>query len=102
MSGGQLARGTLVAPTLSGRGVLSALEWQQLRQTLRLSKRQLEIVQCMFDDWTAARIAMTLNISQHTVHTHIERLYRKLNVNSRSELLVRVFGEFVTTQAARD
>lgn len=56
----------------------------------------------MFDDWTAARIAMTLNISQHTVHTHIERLYRKLNVNSRSELLVRVFGEFVTTQAARD
>ena len=99
MRGGQWARQPLAALPVSGRGVLVPSQWEQLGQRLRLSKRQLQVVQCLFDDWTEAQIAMALGISEHTVHTHIERLYRKLEVRSRCDLIVRVFGEFLASQA---
>lgn len=36
---------------------------------------------------------MELGISVHTVNTYFERLYLKLNVCSRPQLIVRVFEE---------
>jgi DNA-binding CsgD family transcriptional regulator len=41
-------------------------------------------------------LASSLGISRHTVHTHIERLYRKLRVNSRSQLIAAVFVAYAT------
>jgi len=41
-----------------------------------------------------------LGMSPHTVHTHLERLYKKLGVASRSHLIVRVFAEYVRLEAA--
>ena len=38
-------------------------------------------------------IASDLGISQHTVHTYLERVYRKLAVGSRVALVVRVMAE---------
>jgi hypothetical protein len=37
-----------------------------------------------------------LGIAPRTVHTHIERLHRKLAVNDRLQLALRVICEFVT------
>jgi DNA-binding CsgD family transcriptional regulator len=34
-------------------------------------------------------VARRLNISRHTVHNHVRRIYRKLGVRSRAELLAR-------------
>lgn len=79
---------------LRGRHVFSAREWEALALTLGLSGREHQILQCVFDDEIEAVMAKALGISAHTVHTYVERLYRKLNVNSRVELLVRVFAEF--------
>src|SRR6266581_2650311 len=39
-------------------------------------------------------LAARLGLSPHTVHTYLWRIYRKLQVQSREELLVRVFAEF--------
>lgn len=39
-------------------------------------------------------------MSPHTVHTHLERLYKKLGVANRSRLIVRVFAEYVHLEAA--
>lgn len=89
----QSGRAVLRAPTVSGRGVFTSQQWEHPRRRLDLSGRQLEIVQCIFDDWVGGRIALELGISDHTVHTHVERLYRKLGVNSRCELIVRVVAE---------
>jgi DNA-binding CsgD family transcriptional regulator len=41
-------------------------------------------------------LATSLGISRHTIHTHLERLYRKLRVNSRSQLIAAVFVAYVT------
>jgi len=53
-------------------------------------------VQAVFDDQNESRIARSLGISAHTVHTHIERVYRKLGVSSRVTLVVRVFVEHLS------
>ena len=64
--------------------------------SLRLSKREAQIVSALFDDKKEAAIATHLGISRHTVHTYTERLYRKMGVSSRVGLVRRVFIEFMS------
>lgn len=80
------------ASTPSGRSVLSDDMWRRIADVLRLSRRESEILQAVFDDQKESTIAVNLGISAHTVHTHLERLYRKLSVSSRVALVVRVVG----------
>jgi DNA-binding CsgD family transcriptional regulator len=79
-----------------GRYVFSDEVWCLLARSLALSQRECQIVQALFDDQKESAIADDLGISQHTVHTHIERLYRKLEVNSRASLVGRVFVEYLS------
>ena len=67
---------------------------------LALSGRESEILQAVFDDQKESCIAANLGISAHTVHTHLERIYRKLHVSSRVELVVRVFAAYLSTRSA--
>ena len=76
-----------------GRDLISADEWTAIGRSLRLSAREIQMLEGVFDGETEAGIARDLDISAHTVHNYLVRLYRKLEVNSRCELLIRVFGE---------
>lgn len=83
----------------AGRGhrdMLSAEEWRSIADTLRLSGREFQIVRCIFDGETESIIAQELGISPHTVHTHVERLYRKLNVCNRAELVIHIFDAYIS------
>jgi DNA-binding CsgD family transcriptional regulator len=82
----------------TGRCIFSPRQWQGLADSLKLSDRELQSVQCIFDDQTELAIARELRISAHTVHTHLERLYRKLGVTSRCAAVVRVLGEYVSSE----
>ena len=79
--------------------MLSNGQWAALARSLSLSGRELEILQCIFDDSSEAAMALELGISSHTVHTHLERLYRKLGVTSRCAAAVRVFAEHCRQQS---
>ncbi|MGD8452978.1 MAG: helix-turn-helix transcriptional regulator [Phycisphaerae bacterium] len=83
-----------------GQEILTDAQWSRLGQALRLSERELQILQCIFQDQTEAAIARALRISAHTVHTHLERVYHKLDVRSRAGLLVRVFAEHLALSTA--
>jgi len=71
--------------------MLTPTEWCDVAHSLTLSARQLRIVRSMFDDKTEGEIAEKLGISSHTVHGNILRLYHKLGVRSRVQILLRVF-----------
>ncbi|MCG8405712.1 MAG: helix-turn-helix transcriptional regulator [Phycisphaerales bacterium] len=79
-----------------GRLLLTDTQWRSIGTLLGLSTREFQIVQCIFDDMKEAAIAHELSISAHTVHTHIERLYRKTGVSNRCSLLIRIFAEFIS------
>jgi DNA-binding CsgD family transcriptional regulator len=69
---------------------------------LRLSAREVQMVQGIFDDQKEANIAFTLAISPHTVNTYLQRLYAKLHVSSRPQLIVRVIAEYLTLSPQTD
>jgi RNA polymerase sigma factor (sigma-70 family) len=52
-----------------------------------LSKRESEILELLYRGYNYRHIADTLCISPYTVHTHIKKIYTKLQVNSRSEAI---------------
>jgi two-component system, NarL family, nitrate/nitrite response regulator NarL len=52
-----------------------------------LSKRELEVVRCLAEGLTNREIAKRLELSQHTVKNHLFRVFEKLGVSSRIELL---------------
>ncbi|HTI04533.1 MAG TPA: helix-turn-helix transcriptional regulator [Gemmatimonadales bacterium] len=79
-----------------GQAVFVPGEWRSLANCLGLSPRECGIVRAVFDGESERSAAERLGLSPHTVHTYLWRIYRKLQVQSREELLVRVFAEFRT------
>ena len=78
-----------------GAAMFSESAWQTIARSLEFSGRELEIVRGIFEDRTEFAIAADLNISPHTVHTHVERLHHKLQVANRMQLVLRVMDEFL-------
>ena len=70
---------------------LSNDEWRSIAELLDLSGRQQQVVRCIFDGFDETATAKVLGISCHTVHAHLNRLYKKIHVKSRCEMIVRVF-----------
>lgn len=79
---------------------LDAREWRSVMRSLDLSDRQLEVVQCVFDGLDEPSIAEKLDVSAHTIHAHLNRLYKKICVKSRCEVIVRVFLAYVMPASA--
>jgi len=52
---------------------------------LNLSDRETEILHFIAKGMSNKEIAILLELSVHTIMTHTKNIYRKLNVNSRSE-----------------
>lgn len=54
-------------------------------KTPPLSKREREILQKVADGATTRQVASDLGISPHTVKTHLERIFEKLDANDRAQ-----------------
>ena len=80
---------------LRGAAILSDRAWHEIGRTLDITKRELQIVQSVFDNKHETDIAKRFTISPHTVHMHMNRLFKKLNVTSRTELVLRIMQEMV-------
>jgi ATP/maltotriose-dependent transcriptional regulator MalT len=87
---------------LRGCALLNEQAWGEVAQSLRLSGREVQVVRGVFDDRKEFAIACELGIALRTVHTHIERLYRKLAVKDRVELVLRVVEAFLALTASPD
>jgi len=85
----------------AGASLLPSAAWSQLRDSLKLSDRELQIVQGIFEDQKQESIAFSLGISPHSVNTYIQRIYNKLRISSRPQLIVRVMSEYLSSGACR-
>jgi DNA-binding CsgD family transcriptional regulator len=79
------------------RSILSHDAWRRIARSLRISDRELQIIKEIFDDRKESAIADDLTISVHTVHTHLERLYRKLGVSTRAGLILCILSEYLSS-----
>ena len=83
-----------------GAAMFSEPAWQEIARSLKLSGRELQIIKDVFDDRTEFAIAAHYGVSPHTIHTYCERLYRKLEVNDRVKLILRITDEFLALTVA--
>jgi len=56
-----------------------------------LTPRENDIVKGLVDGLSYKLIAARLDISIHTVRQHIRSIYRKLNINSKAEVISKSF-----------
>jgi DNA-binding NarL/FixJ family response regulator len=54
-----------------------------------LTVREAEVLNRLVEGFSYKEVAESLSISYSTVHTHIERIYRKLHVRSRAQAVAR-------------
>ena len=60
---------------------------QVLREQYRLSARETEIMEYIARGYTVARTAEELIVSENTIRTHSKRIYAKLDVHKKQELI---------------
>ncbi len=58
-----------------------------------LSQRELEILKCLVNGDSYKMIANNCNISIGTVRSHINNIYKKLHINSKSEAVAKAIKE---------
>lgn len=61
----------------------------------QLSRRETEVCKLLLQGYTLRQTSAMLSISYSTVNTYCTCSYRKLNINSRAELMI-LFKDFVT------
>jgi NarL family two-component system response regulator LiaR len=54
-----------------------------------LTDREKEVLRCLQQGATNQEIAARLRISGHTVKTHLDHIFRKLNVHNRTQAAVK-------------
>ena len=64
-----------------------ASQAQLMREAFRLTARETEIMELIARGNTVARIAEMLVVSENTVRTHSKRIYTKLDIHKKQELI---------------
>lgn len=54
-----------------------------------LSAKEMEVFELLLTDMTTANIAEQLYITRSAVHFHCKNIYKKLNISSRRQILIR-------------
>lgn len=85
---------------IGGHLLIPSGAWFHLAGMLQLSPRETQIVQSVFDDRKLESIAFELGISPHTVDTYFQRLYTKLHISSRPQLILLVMAEYLALLAS--
>ncbi|WP_051718409.1 response regulator transcription factor [Hymenobacter sp. IS2118] len=83
-----LAGGAALSPSVA-RKALRHFQPAPSQQPELLSPRETEVLQALTEGLSEKQVAARLNLSPDTVHTYVKRLYDKLKVRSRGELLSR-------------
>ncbi len=74
--------------------LFDANEWQMIREVLQLTPRQSQVLSLILAGKNDKEIATALRIGTATVRTHVSRLFERLDVTDRTQLVVSVFHVF--------
>ena len=84
--------GAPMTSSIARKVVQSFTRTPPTREIDNLSARELEVLQLLVKGYAYKEVAAELSISYSTVHTHIERIYEKLHVHSRSHAIAKYLG----------
>ena len=67
------------------------------RPVPRLTPRQWELLRLLAAGYTNTQIARCLGVTEGTVRTHLENIYERLHVSSRTAAVTRAFPDQIGT-----
>lgn len=70
--------------------------WEKFR-TDRLTRREQDVLACIAKGYSNQDIAKELFVSEKTVKNHLTNIFRKLNVNDRTQALIYVLKHRILT-----
>ncbi len=90
-----------IVDTCEGKSAISPMVARRLvehfspkKKTAELTPKESQLVQCLTDGLSYKLTADSLSVSTNTVSFHVRNLYKKLEVNSKSEVVgMRLRGE---------
>lgn len=85
-----------------GRSILSGQDWQRVGGALGLSRRELELVQHIFDGKKLSAVAQAMRLSLGTVKTYSQRIRQKLAVSDQRELTLAVLSTHLRLGTSED
>ena len=77
----------MMRSSLPGGQCAAAGDGQNVAADVRLTPRELSVLGLVADGLTAAATARRLVVAERTVHKHLERVYSKLGVTRRAEMV---------------
>ncbi len=92
-------RTTTPKPSTTTNGQLlpplfTTAEWRRIAATLRLSPRMSQIAELIVRTAQDKQIEAELGIRICTIRNHINQMFARLEINSRTELMYQVFATF--------
>ncbi|MFN2198740.1 MAG: response regulator [Anaerolineales bacterium] len=75
----------ILSPDVTGKVLKAIVSKQGYVPDAGLSKREIEVLECLAQGMTTPQIADQLFISENTVKTHVRRILEKLDAGNRTE-----------------
>jgi DNA-binding NarL/FixJ family response regulator len=76
---------SVLSPEVTGRVLQVVSSGKSIHSETKLSKREMEVLDCLAQGMTSAQIASDLFISENTVKTHVRHILEKLEAGNRAE-----------------
>lgn len=80
--------GAPMSPKIA-RALIKEFQEENIAEQYLLTPREVEIIKAIEKGLSYKEISSTLNISVHTVHTHIKNIYEKLQAKNRTDALIK-------------
>ncbi|HZG88343.1 LuxR C-terminal-related transcriptional regulator [Paenibacillus sp.] len=79
-------------PAISRKdAALEPIGFEALKQTVKLSARELDVLELMVKGHSNREIGEALYISEHTVKNHITNIFHKLEVSDRAQAIAKIY-----------
>lgn len=66
------------------------LNWKNICESYNLTPKELELLQALYSKKKLIALTCELNVSYNTLKNHLQSIFRKLEVNSQAELLIKI------------
>jgi DNA-binding CsgD family transcriptional regulator len=66
---------------------------QFLIEAYALTERERDVTSCLARGFSTKQVAVSLDLSRHTVRDHVKTIFGKVGARSRGELMARIFWD---------
>lgn len=81
--------GAFFTPSIAKKVLHNFQQQPEKAEYIKLSDKEKEVLKLLVDGLSYKMIADKVNLSFHTIHTHIKNIYEKLHVNSKGEAVAK-------------